>query len=160
MEDLEPLNHRLCGEYDRLNAERFNGQAGGYAVHFSRTACRTHGCINFRRKRIMVSYPMYEQHGWEAVVQTLLHEMTHALLHQEGAHDRHTKRFYSELLSRGGSKRKYDVKPKSAYIYACPTCGRETARLKRIRSPSRYSCSKCDKRFNPQHRLYLKRDKC
>jgi predicted SprT family Zn-dependent metalloprotease len=156
--EIPTLNRRLRDEFDRLNAERFGGAIGGYRLWFSRTAVRTHGCINFRLRKIMVSLPLYEQHGWDAVVETLLHEMTHALIHQEGGQSRHSKRFWEELLRRGGTRGKYDVAPKAAYVYACPTCAREFNRLRRLRNPGRYSCVRCDRRYNPLHRLYLKRE--
>jgi predicted SprT family Zn-dependent metalloprotease len=156
---IEELNRRLREEYFRLNAECFGGELDEHLLRFSRNQVRTHGCINFRLKRITISLPLYEQYGWESVRQTLLHEMTHALLHQQGRSDRHTKLFYAELLKRGGTREKKLVKPKAAYVYACPTCGREIERIRRLKSPWRHSCGKCDKRYNPRHRLYLKRDK-
>ena len=106
-----------------------------------------------------ISLPMLEQHGWDAVVDTLLHEMTHALLHARGHHDRHTKLFYKELLARGGTRKKKDVKPRTAYVYACPTCEKEFERLRKLKRPWMRSCARCDKRYNPRHRLYLKKDK-
>jgi predicted SprT family Zn-dependent metalloprotease len=157
-DDFTELNLRLLEEYDHLNAERFSGELRDYKLRFSRNQVRTHGCINFRLKKITISLPMYEQHGWDAVVDTLLHEMTHGLLHQRGHHDRHTKLFYRELLARGGTRQKKDVKPKAAYVYACPTCGREFERIRRLKRPWARSCAKCDRRYNPRHRLYLKKD--
>jgi predicted SprT family Zn-dependent metalloprotease len=155
----DELNTRLHREFDRLNIERFEGKIADHALRFSRNQVRTHGCINFRLRKITISLPMYEQHGWEAVVQTLLHEMTHALLHQEGRQDRHTRLFWRELEKRGGTREKKDVKPGAAYVYACPTCGREIERMRRIKRPWLRSCGRCDRRYNPRHRLYLKSDK-
>lgn len=100
---------------------------------------------------------MYEQHGWNAVTQTLLHEMTHALIHQQGGQARHTKRFWLEFEKRGGVREKHDVKPKSTYVYACPSCEREYERIKKL--ARRSSCGRCDRRYNPAYQLYLKRDK-
>jgi predicted SprT family Zn-dependent metalloprotease len=158
-ESIQQLEARLRAEFLRLNAERFGGELQEYRLVFSRNQVRTHGCINFRLRKITISAQMYEQHGWDAVVDTLLHEMTHGLLHQRGHHDRHTKLFYRELLARGGTRQKKLVKPKAAYIYACPTCGREFERMRKLKRPWARSCARCDKRYNPRHRLYLKKDK-
>ncbi|MFH1054748.1 MAG: SprT-like domain-containing protein [Candidatus Altiarchaeota archaeon] len=152
---MDELTLRLRDEFARLNIERFGGLIQEHSVRFSRRSFRTHGSINFRRKQIRVSLQLYEQHGWEAVVQTLLHEMTHALLHQEGRRDRHTKLFWAEFKSRGGVRDKLEVKPVGGFVYACPTCGLEMHRLRKIRHPWRYSCRSCDRRYNPRHRLYL-----
>jgi predicted SprT family Zn-dependent metalloprotease len=154
--DLKGLNQLLKLEFERLNKERFNGQIQEYKLKFHRTSCRTHGRINLAKKEIMISLPMYEQYGWPAVTQTLLHEMVHALFHQEGRHVRHTKAFWREFEKRGGTREKIDVKPKNPYTYACPTCESEIERARRIRNPGRYSCAKCDRKYNPKHRLYLK----
>ncbi|MFH0862685.1 MAG: SprT-like domain-containing protein [Candidatus Altiarchaeota archaeon] len=156
---IDELNLRIREEFARLNAERFGGELGEHSLRFSPNQVRTHGCINFRLRKITISLPMYEQHGWDAVVDTLLHEMTHALLHQRGSHDRHTKLFYRELIARGGTRQKKDVKPRKAYVYACPTCGREFERMRKLKRPWARSCAACDHRYNPRHRLYLKRDR-
>jgi len=155
----DALTLRLQEEFSHLNAERFGGELADYRLRFSPNQVRTHGCINFRLRKITISLPMYEQHGWEAVVDTLLHEMTHALLHQRGHRDRHTKLFYRELIARGGTRQKKDVRPKDAYVYACPTCGREFERMRRLKRPWARSCAACDRRYNPRHRLYLKAEK-
>lgn len=156
---MKTLTDRLRLEFDSLNAERFGGTIPPYKLRFSRTSVYTHGCINFRLGKISVSLPLYEEHGWEAVRQTLLHEMTHALLHLEGGHRRHTRRFWGELERRGGVRTRMDVKPRNPWVYACPTCQREIHRIRRFRNPGRLSCGRCDERFNPKHRLYLKSEK-
>jgi predicted SprT family Zn-dependent metalloprotease len=153
---LAALNGRLGEEFARLNAERFGGELPPHMLRFSGRSVRTHGRINFGKREIMVSFPLYEQHGWEAVVNTLLHEMTHALVRQRGWRDGHSRRFWRELGERGGGRARYDVRPKKAYVYACPTCGREFERLRRLKRPWMYSCIRCDGRYNPRHRLYLK----
>jgi len=157
--ELRGLALRLLQEFDRLNAERFGGVLPKHKLKFSRRAVRTHGCINLTDRVIRISLPMLEQHGWDAVSNTLLHEMTHAFLHLSSQGRAHGRRFWMELESRGGSRIKYDVSPRSCYVYACPTCGLEVPRLRRIKQPWRYSCSKCDSRYNPKHKLFLKRDK-
>jgi len=157
--ELEGLIRRLKEDFDRLNRERFGGEIGEYKLRFSHAAVRTHGTVNFRLKKITVSLPMYEQHGWDAVTETLLHEMTHAYLKENGHQGRHTRLFWRELLARGGTREKKDVKPKAAYVYACPTCGREIERMRRLKQPWRHSCGRCDGGYNPMHRLYLKKDK-
>jgi hypothetical protein len=78
--------------------------------------------------------------------------MTHAYVMMNGGTDRHTKRFYRELLKRGGTRKSYDVKPRKAFLYRCPTCGNRTEYMKRL-TKQRLSCSLCDKDYNPLHRL-------
>ena len=156
---IEELTARLKAEFHRLNAKRFSGELDDYAPRLSRSSVRVHGSVNFRRKQIRISLPMYEQNGWGAVVNTLLHEMTHALLHKTGHPGRHTKLFWEEFKRRGGVRDRIDVQPQSCYIYACRTCGREIRRMRKLKRPWMYSCRRCDKRYNPRHRLYLKKDK-
>jgi len=154
----EALQTRLEDEYGRLNAERFGGELPHYTLKWSSRAVRTHGSINFHTKTIRVSLLLYRQFGWDAVIQTLLHEMTHLLIHLRGGRARHTKRFWRELQARGGRRETMHVSPKHAWVYACPTCGAEIMRMRKIPQPWRYSCSACDRRYNPLHRLYLKRE--
>ncbi len=149
----------LVAKFNALNEQKFQGVIESYSLKFSPYSARTHGRINFQKKEIMISFPMLEQYGWDAVEQTLLHEMCHARVHQQGGQPRHTKRFWREFEKRGGKRDKMQVKPKAAYVYACPTCDGEFERMRRIAKPWLYSCSTCDKRFNLNHRLYLKRDK-
>lgn len=161
MEDhsLIDIKKRLYDEFNLLNRQRFASEIEKYSLRFSQYSARTHGRIDFGKKEIMISLPMYEQYGWEAVRMTLLHEMTHALIHQRGGQARHTKRFWHEFEKRGGVREKIDVKPKNPYVYACPTCGQEIERMRRIKRPWLHSCSICDKSYNPRHRLFLKKDK-
>ncbi|MBD3388232.1 MAG: hypothetical protein GF416_04060 [Candidatus Altiarchaeales archaeon] len=153
------LEARLREEFERLNRERFDNSIEDYKLRFSKSSVRTHGSINLETKTIRISYPMYEQHGWEMVAQTLLHEMTHALIHQQGGHARHTKRFWNEFEKRGGVRDRIDVKPTAPYVYACPTCQQEIERIRPMKRPWLYSCIRCDRNYNPKHRLYLKREK-
>lgn len=157
--EVNALTQRLKMEFDRLNLERFQGVLPHNKLRFSRTAARTHGRINFKTTEIMISLHMYEQFGWPAVENTLLHEMTHVLLHMQGRHDRHTKVFWQEFQRRGGIRDRIDVKPRNAHVYACPTCGTEIHRMRRLKRPWLYSCRRCDRRYNPKHRLYLKKAK-
>ncbi len=152
------LDRKLKELFNRLNRERFNGEIEPYKLRWSTRSIRTHGSIYFNKKEIMVSAELLRQHGWDAVEQTMLHEMTHALIHQRGGHNRHTKRFWREFERRGGVRDKMEVEPNAAYVYACPTCGTEYERMRELKK-GQYSCSRCDKRYNPEHRLYLKRDK-
>lgn len=158
-QSLRSIEEELAALYQRLNEESFYGKVGGYRVSWSRHAVHTHGSVNLARKTIRISYPLYEQHGWEAVEQTLIHELTHAFIYLQGGSARHTKRFWREFERRGGVRQRLTVTPRTAYIYACPTCGQEIPRLRRIRNPKRYSCTRCDRRYNSDHALYLKRDK-
>lgn len=155
--DIDGLEYRLYEEFHRLNRERFDGIILPHRLRFSCCSVRTHGRIELHKRKIMVSLLLYEQYGWNAVVQTLLHEMTHALIHQQGGQARHTKKFWLEFEKRGGIMERYDVKPKSTYVYACPSCEKEYERIKKL--VKTHSCSRCDKKYNPAYRLYLKRDK-
>jgi len=157
--DMQRLTGMLGKEFKKLNTERFGDEIEDYKLKFSNYSARTHGRISFQKKEIMISLPLFEQYGWEAVSQTLLHEMVHALIHQRGGHNRHTKRFWEEFRRRGGVRDRLEVKPRAAYVYACPTCDAEFERMRRIKRPWLYSCSFCSRGYNPLHRLYLKRDK-
>lgn len=155
-ETLEDLARKLTQEFHRLNRERFDGIIEDYGLRFSRRAVRTHGSVNYGKKEIMLSLPLYEQYGWNTVVNTLLHEMTHALIHQQGGQNRHTKRFWREFEKHGGVRDNIDVMPEKTHVYACTTCGREFSRMRKIRKLWKYSCIKCDRKYNPKHRLYLR----
>lgn len=159
IEEIEAFRGRLIKEFVRMNTELFGNAIPEYEIRVSRRSYRTHGSINFARKTIRISLPLFIQHGWRQARQTLLHEMTHAYIHEQGGRTGHTKRFWREYERRGGVREKVYVEPENHYVYACPTCGTEIKRVRRIRRPWTYSCLKCDSRYNPIHRLYLKRDK-
>jgi len=157
--DQQIIEERLADEYGILNRNSFGGKLPKYAIRLSRRAIHTHGSVNFQKREVMISEALFSQHGWEAVRQTLLHEMAHILIHKDGGHARHTKRFWEEFEKRGGVRDRLEVKPKSSYVYACSTCSREIYRSYKIKNPVNYSCLKCDKEYNPDHKLILKRDK-
>ncbi|MBU0762937.1 MAG: SprT-like domain-containing protein [Candidatus Altiarchaeota archaeon] len=163
MDSMEVDDSTLIGlisrEFDRLNTQHFGGSIPMYRFRISRYSARTHGRIDFSKREIMLSLNLYLQHGWDAVVQTLLHEMTHAYLHELGGRSNHTQRFWREFTKRGGVRDKIDVKPKSCYLYACSTCGAEYERMRCMKKPWLHSCPRCDKKYNPLHKLYLKKDK-
>ncbi len=158
-DEIDDLTRVIILEFDRLNKERFDGLLPRYEIFLSGYAARTHGRINLSKRKIMLSLNLYEQHGWDALAMTLLHEMTHALIHELGGRPSHNKRFWAEYEKRGGVRDRIEVQPKSCYVYACPTCESEFRRMRRIKRPWLHSCPKCDRKYNLRHRLYLKLDK-
>ena len=145
------LAYRL---YDQLNGQHFGGQLPVCTIELSSRLIRTAGKIWPKQRRLRLSLAYHQRYGLEELANTILHEMVHLWLHEQGLASGHTPLFRQKMAELGLSNRIHALPmPPSPYkyVYVCPTCLRETNTRRQIRS----SCGCCDKKYNPQHRLRL-----
>lgn len=144
----------LRQEFGRLNAVYFDGQLKPPAIEFSTR--KTYGGYYQRKAhRIVLSWQAYQEHGWNELVNTFRHEVAHIV------HLHHRREFW-ELAYKLGVERKYAAaplatkrRPTRILVYACPVCGGQIQRRRRIKNSS---CARCDTKYNPRYRLVLVRE--
>lgn len=87
--DDAPAVARLREAHARLNAERFGGMLGPVAIHLSRRLARRLGHYapgeDGRPAELVISRRHLRRHGWDAALETLLHEMVHQWQDEAGA---------------------------------------------------------------------------
>lgn len=147
----EALLQALHAEFDRLNAEHFDGRLTRPEIAVSRR--KTYGgYYQPKRHRIVLSWQAYQEHGWEETLNTFRHEVAHIVRPD------HSPAFWA-LATRLGCTKRYASPPlqprprrQPKYIYACPACGRRVLRHRQLRLAS---CAACDRRYNPRYALRL-----
>lgn len=150
--EIRRLTELLRGEFERLNATHLDGKYRCPIIEFS-VRKSFGGYYQKQKHRIVLSWQAYLEHGWDEVLNTFRHEVAHIV------HLHHKPPFW-ELAYRLGVTKKYAENPKvpkkragKVYVYACPSCGAEVKRRRRLRMSS---CARCDKAFNPRFKLKLK----
>jgi predicted SprT family Zn-dependent metalloprotease len=149
--DFQDLLDRLRAEFHRLNAVHFSGRLKEPTIEFSKRKTFG-GYYQKKTHRIVLSWQAYREHGWEETLNTFRHEVAHIV------HLHHRREFW-ELAYRIGVTKKYAAaplrknrRPSRILIYACPVCGGQIQRRRRIKNSS---CARCDTRYNPRYRLVL-----
>ncbi len=146
------LEAALWIEFARLNAAFFE-DALQLDCLIASTRKRYGGyCVPSKRK-IVVSWHAFLDHGWDELLITFRHEVAHLV------HPNHTRAFW-ELAERIGCPpdRRKALPPKHRdagwwrFLYECPGCGQRVPRRTRLQGAS---CGRCDKRYNPNYRLKL-----
>lgn len=149
--ELPPLSdlYRLFDEYNWLY---FGGKLPKVRIEYS-PRMSSAGSYTPSQKLIRIGRKYHELFP-EDISDTLKHEMIHLI------HLNHDKAFRAEANRIGTSVK---AKPHPAlhkpprYIYACPNCGREYPRQKRLRMSSCGSCS--PRHYDDRYKLRLLRDK-
>lgn len=125
----------------------------GWVFQFDK-ASRRFGLTQHKKKTISLSMHLTELNDEVHVVDTILHEIAHALA---GSGVGHSRRWRTKALEVGCKpKRCYgsDVQqPVHKWIGVCPN-GHEVHRMKRMR----LSCSRCCPRFSLDHLFEWKRN--
>jgi predicted SprT family Zn-dependent metalloprotease len=140
--------------YNNLNRQYFGESLPSCRLEFSRRLVRTAAKIWPRERLIRLSVSYHQQYGPAELSNTLLHEMIHLWLHEQGLPCGHTARFRQKLTEVGlpDRIRALPVPPRPyRYLYRCPTCQREVKTRRKINS----SCGHCDRVYNPHHRFRL-----
>jgi len=150
MTERQELESALWEEFDRLNAAHFEGLLRLNELVVS-TRKKYGGYCQPHRKRIVVSWQAYLDHGWEESLITFRHEVAHLV------HPNHSAAFWALAEKLGcPPDRRSALPPKDRsagwyrYIYECPACATRVYRRKRL---IRSSCARCDRKFNPQYLL-------
>lgn len=121
-------------------------------------AKRRFGVCKYNSKQIGLSMQLVALNEEEKVLNTILHEIAHALVGHIHGHDSIWKQKALEIGCDGN--RCYDSnkveKPKSKYIAICGTCGTEHRRHKVVKKGKRQSCGKCNRRFDERYILEWK----
>ena len=146
--EVTVLWETLRAEFDRLNDTHFGGRLAVPEIVVSRR--KTYGgYYQPRTHRIVVSWQAYQEHGLGETLNTFRHEVAHIV------HPNHSRAFWEVALALGATQRYASpplTKPARKYVYACPACGRQIERRRRIRAAS---CAACDSRYNPRYALRL-----
>jgi len=101
------------------------------------------GICRHRMKTIGLSKPVVELNKEETILDTILHEIAHAIVGARHGHNSIWKRKAREIGSSG--ERCVDahsiVVPKGKYVGVCKNCGSKSYRQRK--ATGRMSCSKC-----------------
>lgn len=152
-----PITTQLAQEfYNELNWQHFEGKLPGCRLEISARLTRTAGKIWPRLRLMRLSRSYHELYGTAELANTILHEMIHLWLHEQGLPSGHTALFRQKLRQVGldDRLRALPVPPRPfRYLYRCPTCRTEVQTRRKINS----SCGRCDRVYNPHHRFKLVR---
>ena len=111
-------------------------------------ARRRFGCCNFTTTTISLSKILVELNPPQKVLDTLLHEIAHALVGPRHNHDL----IWKEKITEIGGKPKAQFReaevaiPKSKFVAVCPNCQREFPVFRR--STKKVACRDCCRKFN------------
>jgi predicted SprT family Zn-dependent metalloprotease len=140
------VTEMLWAEFERLNQVHFGNTLRLNEIVVS-TRKKYGGYCQPYKKRIVVSWQAYLDHGWDETLITFRHEVAHLVF------PNHSKEFWALAQQLGCPPDRKRALPPSdrqpgwyKYLYECPTCKQQVYRRKRL---VRSSCGRCDKHFNP-----------
>jgi len=111
--------------------------AAGWTFAFDR-AVKRFGQCNFRIRQITLSRHLVELNSKDEVLNTIRHEIAHALAGHQAGHGREWKRVARAIGCDGA--RTHDAEtPEPPFIGTCPGCKREIKKFRR----TRVACSRC-----------------
>lgn len=114
------------------------------------------GCCNYRKKVIQLSKPLVRLNDEERVMDTILHEVAHALT--PGQHHNRRWQLVAQEIGCNG-RRCYDdtvAQPKAPFMAICGNCGQEHPRFRRPRRS--VACGTCCKGvYNEAYKLTFNR---
>jgi predicted SprT family Zn-dependent metalloprotease len=105
---------------------------------------------------IVISRHFLEQHGPDACVPILRHEIAHHAVHHTSAgRVRPHGREFRAAAARLGAPRYAPAfaAPRTVHGYRCPSCGWTVLRGRRLPRRRRYSCARCAPRYDDRYRL-------
>lgn len=152
------MDFREAEELANLHINNHGLDKDGWRFEFD-YAKRRFGQCNYTKKRITLSYHLVVLNNEEAVEQTILHEVAHAIAGYAAAHGPTWKRIAREIGYKGGTTYSEDiVNPgrigQAPWYLVCDACGKQIPRYKR--STREFSCAKCSRgRFNRNYLLRL-----
>ncbi|WP_395091517.1 YgjP-like metallopeptidase domain-containing protein [Armatimonas sp.] len=152
MTERHEIETALWEEFHRLNETHFVGTLRLSELLVS-TRKKYGGYCQPQKRRIVVSWQAFLDHGWDETLITFRHEVAHLV------HPNHSAAFWALAEKLGcppDRKKALPPKDRSAYgwwryAYECPGCHARVYRRKRL---TRSSCARCDRKFNPQFLLH------
>ena len=134
---------------DLANEEMTKHNLSDWYFKFDRAA-RRFGVCNYTKKRISLSYTLTELNSEEKVLDTIRHEIAHALV---GVHQGHNYIWRRKALEIGcNGKRCYSSEdtqtPTGKYQLKCDTCGQVINRHKMTKHTLKTACGICCKKYN------------
>ena len=132
--DAEALARRLMGQHRLLSK--------GWTFRFNRRK-RALGICVYGTKRIELSAYFVHQNDEEAVRDTLLHEIAHALCNPKEGHGPKWKRTCERIGARPERLCDDAVMPQGAWRATCPGCGEVRSRHRRPMRGRKYFCTAC-----------------
>jgi predicted SprT family Zn-dependent metalloprotease len=115
-----------------------------WKVEFSRAKTRAGACRHERRA-IVLSAPLVTVLSESEVVETVLHEVAHAMVGAEHAHDEVWRRTAQRIGATGRVSLHTSASPAHDWVGTCPH-GHEAQRHRRPAHPM--SCGECARRFD------------
>lgn len=101
------------------------------------------GMADYRAWTIRISVPYHDAHGWDGeLADTLLHEMIHLWLHQEGRPSGHGPEFRAIAARLGCPRYAKRMPPRRILLYRCPSCGASVEYRRRVRLACRACCDR------------------
>ena len=134
------VNNKSSKEWASVQSYKIiNKEIPEYYFQFD-NAKRRAGCCSYRRKRISLSKYFVEHNSKKEVMNTILHEVAHAMAGYEAGHGPKWKAIFTKLLIKYNQpldvNRCYDSKkiimPKGKHILECDNCKIPHYRLKRM----------------------------
>jgi predicted SprT family Zn-dependent metalloprotease len=115
----------------------------GWRFRFDSAAARG-GLCNHKRKMISVSWELTERNGMSFFMNTVLHEIAHALV---GPGHHHDATWRKMALAIGATpERCHHAEPRWRFVGTCPRCFFQIGRMRKARG----SCGRCSPgRYNP-----------
>lgn len=122
----------------------------GWTFAFDHAKKRAGAC-NYATKRITLSRYLAAKHPAEAMEQTMLHEIAHALAGHTAGHGPVWRAAARRLGYTGGTTHTLEVASELArWVGRCPN-GHEIVRFRRPARGRAVSCSRCSKRFDRRY---------
>ena len=138
-----PQPERIRTLFSDLNALHFGGRLREPAFRLSGRLRASAGMADYRAWAIRISVPYHEVHGWDGeLTDTLLHEMIHLWLSQEGRPAGHGPEFRRLARRLGCPRFAKGMPPRRVLRYACGTCGRTVEYRRRVRLACRPCCDR------------------
>jgi predicted SprT family Zn-dependent metalloprotease len=144
--------------FARLNNEFFGGEIPAHQLAYNARFGNLAGRITYKPPLIELS-PKHFEGNFEALRETLLHEMIHAWLFARGENPNHTAAFKKKMREIGLDSIYHDLgnaaprgESSRRFILRCDHCRREVIRKRRPHGNA--SCARCSGgKFDPRYRL-------
>lgn len=95
---------------------------------------------------VKISWPGYENHGWEELKVTLRHELAHADQYERRGHTKHDKEFHQMSEEMDFEVSADEPADGANYVIECQGCGDTWYRVNKskvIKKPEKYRCKEC-----------------